>query len=52
GAFKNEQQEAPTLPLTGGLGTDAFLLAGGGLLALAGFGGWIHKRRSSRAQVI
>lgn len=38
----------PTLPLTGGLGTDTFLLAGGGLLALAGVGGFIHRRRSLR----
>lgn len=50
GGIENEQIDAPTLPLTGGLGTDTFLLAGGGLLALAGIGGWIHRRRSLRVQ--
>ncbi len=49
-AFKNKQVTPPSLPLTGGLGTDTFLLAGGGLLALAGIGGWIHRRRSLRVQ--
>lgn len=50
GSIENEQRQAVTLPLTGGLGTDTFLLAGGGLLALAGIGGWIHRRRSLRVQ--
>lgn len=45
-AIVNKQQVPPSLPLTGGLGTDTFLLAGGGLLALAGVGGFIHRRRS------
>lgn len=45
-AIVNKQQVPPSLPLTGGLGTDSFLLAGGGLLALAGVGGLIHRRRS------
>lgn len=49
-AFRNSQVTPPSLPLTGGLGTDTFLLAGGGLLALAGIGGWIHRRRSLRVQ--
>lgn len=47
-AIVNKQQVPPSLPLTGGLGTDTFLLAGGGLLALAGVGGFIHRRRSLR----
>lgn len=50
GTFKNTPLTVPSLPLTGGLGTDTFLLAGGGLLALAGIGGWIHRRRSLRVQ--
>lgn len=52
GSIKNEQVDAPTLPLTGGLGTDAFLLLGGGLLALAGIGGWIHRRRALRLRMV
>lgn len=47
----NVQATPPSLPLTGGLGTDTFLLAGGGLLALAGIGGWIHRRRSQRLRM-
>lgn len=46
--IKNTQAEVPDLPLTGGMSTDAFLLSGGGLLALAGLGGFIHRRRSLR----
>jgi LPXTG-motif cell wall-anchored protein len=38
-----------SLPLTGGMSTDAFLLGGGGLLAAAGAGWLIHRRRSLRA---
>lgn len=44
----NEQQTPPSLPLTGGMSTDAFLLGGAGLLALAGVGGFVHRRRSLR----
>lgn len=51
GAIRNEQHTGPSLPLTGGMGTDTFLLAGGGLLALAGIGGWIHRRRSQRLRL-
>ncbi|MGO3151279.1 MAG: SpaA isopeptide-forming pilin-related protein [Galactobacter sp.] len=36
-SFKNDQAESPTLPLTGGTGTDAFLIAGG-LILVAGAG--------------
>lgn len=50
-AIVNKQQVPPSLPLTGGLGTDTFLLVGGGLLALAGLGGWIHRRRSQRLRM-
>jgi LPXTG-motif cell wall-anchored protein len=49
GALTNEQATPPTLPLTGGMSTDAFLLGGGGLLAAAGAGWLIHRRRSLRA---
>lgn len=49
GALANEQATPPTLPLTGGMSTDAFLLGGGGLLAAAGAGWLIHRRRSLRA---
>lgn len=52
GPIENTPINPPTLPLTGGLGTDAFLLAGGGLLALAGIGGWLHRRRSRQLQVV
>ncbi|MCI1641375.1 MAG: VWA domain-containing protein [Actinomyces sp.] len=38
---------AVSLPLTGGMSTDAFLLGGGGLLAAAGAGWLIHRRRRS-----
>ncbi|WP_075890809.1 vWA domain-containing protein [Actinomyces provencensis] len=47
--FVNAAVPSVSLPLTGGLGTDTFLLVGGGLLALAGIGGWLHRRRSLRA---
>lgn len=50
--IENEQVDAPTLPLTGGLGTDTFLLLGGGLLALSGIGGWIHRRRALRLRMV
>lgn len=47
--FVNAAVPSVSLPLTGGLGTDTFLLVGGSLLALAGIGGWLHRRRSLRA---
>lgn len=34
-AFPNSKQEVPPLPLTGAASADAFLIAGGGMLALA-----------------
>lgn len=44
--FVNASVPALTLPLTGGTGTSAFMLAGGGLLLLAIFTtGWIVLRR-------
>lgn len=46
----NKQYDTPSLPLTGGMGTDTFLLLGGGLIAAAGVGGWVHRRRSLRMQ--
>lgn len=45
-SFKNDQAESPTLPLTGGTGTDAFLIAGGLILvAGAGTGAVLTLRR-------
>lgn len=44
-AIRNTQQTPPLLPLTGGLSTDAFMFAGGGLLAAAGVGEWFRRRR-------
>lgn len=42
----NQQQPVPVLPMTGGLGTDHLLIAGGGLLALMfGLGAWQFVRR-------
>ncbi|MDT0115805.1 LPXTG cell wall anchor domain-containing protein [Microbacterium sp. PRF11] len=43
--FVNASVVGPTLPLTGGIGSDSFLLAGGLLLALAVAGAVIHRRR-------
>jgi LPXTG-motif cell wall-anchored protein len=43
--FVNASVVGPTLPLTGGVGSDSFLLAGGLLLALAVAGAVIHRRR-------
>lgn len=42
----NVQQTVPAIPLTGGLGADHYLMAGGALLALMlGLGGWELRRR-------
>lgn len=44
----NQQQQVPLIPLTGGLGTDHLLIAGGGLLALMiclGLGHFVRRRR-------
>jgi hypothetical protein len=35
GAIKNTQQRVPAIPLTGGIGADTYLIAGGLLAALA-----------------
>lgn len=45
----NEQQAPPTLPLTGGMSTDAFLI-GGSLLIIVSAGVWLALRRRSRAE--
>lgn len=50
GQFGNKQQKPPVLPLTGGIGTDTFLILGGILVLLAAGGGWLHTRRSARAR--
>lgn len=51
GAQQNEQQAGAVLPLTGGLGSDAFLLGGGALLfsALAVLGVLRLRRNARRA---
>jgi len=49
GDFTNTQAKVPVLPLTGGMSTDAFLIAGGAALAAAGLAGWWSRRRSHRA---
>jgi LPXTG-motif cell wall-anchored protein len=49
GAITNTRSVVPSLPLTGGTSTDAFLLSGTALLAVAGIGGWLHRRRSLRS---
>jgi LPXTG-motif cell wall-anchored protein len=43
--FVNAPVVGPTLPLTGGVGADAFVIAGGILLALTVAGALIHRRR-------
>lgn len=51
GAFENELQDAVVLPLTGGVGTDSFILAGAGMLAGAlGLGVWLHRRHTRTAR--
>ncbi len=48
GAIVNEQQDVPSLPLTGGIGRDGFLIGGGIALLLAG-GLFLWRRRRSLA---
>jgi LPXTG-motif cell wall-anchored protein len=43
--FVNAPVAGPVLPLTGGVGADAFVIAGGLLLALTVAGAVIHRRR-------
>ncbi|KQR21209.1 DUF7933 domain-containing protein [Microbacterium sp. Leaf151] len=43
--FVNAPVVGPVLPLTGGVGADAFVIAGGLLLALTVVGAVIHRRR-------
>lgn len=49
-AFTNEKTEVPTLPLTGGLGADTFLIGGGALAALAFAAGLVRRRRAHHVQ--
>ncbi len=49
GAITNKRVPVPSLPLTGGTSTDVFLFSGAALLAVAGIGGWLHRRRSLRS---
>lgn len=46
-AIENEQQTPPTLPLTGGLSTDAFIIGGGGLIVLSVAIALIMRRRKA-----
>jgi LPXTG-motif cell wall-anchored protein len=45
----NVQQTPPTLPLTGGMSTDAFLIGGSALIVVSG-GVWLALKRRSRAE--
>ncbi len=49
GGITNQRSPVPALPLTGGASADAFLLSGIALLATAGLGGWLHRRRLLRS---
>jgi LPXTG-motif cell wall-anchored protein len=49
GVFKNPQQTPPTLPLTGGMSTDAFVIGGSALMVVSA-GVWLALRRRSRAE--
>ncbi len=49
GAIADKRSVVPSLPLTGGASADAFLLSGTALLAVAGIGGWLHRRRLLRS---
>jgi LPXTG-motif cell wall-anchored protein len=44
-AFVNKQRTPPTLPLTGGMSTDAFIAIGGVLVASAIGAGFVFRRR-------
>jgi LPXTG-motif cell wall-anchored protein len=44
-AFVNKQQTPPTLPLTGGMSTDSFLLGGLGLIVVAIGAGVVLRKR-------
>lgn len=45
-AFENSKTTVPTLPLTGGLGMDIFLIGGGVLAALALVAGIVRRHRA------
>jgi fimbrial isopeptide formation D2 family protein len=45
--ISNKQQTPPTLPLTGGLSTDAFIIGGGGLIVLSVATALIMRRRKA-----
>ena len=46
GNIKNEKQDVPPLPFTGGVGSDIFYLVGGIVAASAG-AGWLLRRKNS-----
>ncbi len=48
GAISNNRSVVPALPLTGGASSDSFLLTGAALIAAAGMGAWLHRRRLLR----
>lgn len=45
GKIVNKQVTVPQIPFTGGMGSDAFLIGGGALLAVAGAGVFARKRQ-------
>ncbi len=50
--FVNARAIPPTLPLTGGTSTDAFLLGGGGLVLLSGLAGFLAHWRRNRSDTV
>jgi hypothetical protein len=47
-AFVNTQRTPPTLPFTGGVSTDAYVIGGSMLMAVALGGGFVMRRRAMR----
>ena len=48
GTFVNKQKTPPTLPFTGGVSTDAYVIGGSMLMAVALGGGFVMRRRAMR----
>ena len=50
GDIENDRREGPAIPFTGGLGRDAFFIAGGGVLALGLAAAGVSNARRRRAR--
>ena len=50
GKIENKRREGPAIPFTGGLGRDAFFIAGGGVLALGLAAAGVSNARRRRAR--